>query len=73
MSDDQLKERLAKELPEFGRLLSKHREYDSQLKELLKSSFLAPQQQREVTELKKLKLKMKDQMEQILIQHRKAS
>ncbi len=53
----------------FRQLYEEHRALDHQLKELDKRLYLTTEQQLEVTKLKKLKLKNKDRMEEILVQH----
>ena len=48
------------------RLADKHREYDERLAALQERRFLTESEQREEANLKKLKLKVKDEMEALL-------
>lgn len=61
-----VRERLAKEDPNFQRLLRKHREYDQRLQELQSRKFLSDEEKIEEIEIKKHKLALKDQMEQMV-------
>jgi uncharacterized protein YdcH (DUF465 family) len=51
---------------EFKRLRAEHAGYDAQLEQLSHKKFLSEQEQAEETRLKKLKLRAKDQMEQLI-------
>lgn len=57
--------------PEFQRLREEHERYDSQLEALTHKKYLTEQDQVEEIRLKKLKLRAKDQMEEII--HRAGS
>jgi uncharacterized protein YdcH (DUF465 family) len=59
-------ERLTVENEEFRRLREEHRGYEHELGELQARPFLSADQQWRVSELKKLKLMAKDQMEAII-------
>jgi len=61
-----IRERLAEEDPNFRRLVRKHREYDERLQELQSRKFLNDEEQLEIVNLKKHKLALKDQMEEIV-------
>ena len=61
-----VRERLAEEDPNFRRLARKHREYDERLRELLSRKFLTNEEKIEIVNLKKHKLALKDQMEEIV-------
>jgi uncharacterized protein YdcH (DUF465 family) len=57
--------------PEFRKLAEEHSRCESQLDQILKSSYLNSEELMREQALKKLKLRLKDQMELILAQHRK--
>ena len=50
---------------EYRRLAKEHRGYEEKLEEFCKRPYLSPQEQMEVTNLKKAKLRIKDRMEQL--------
>ena len=58
--------RLARADANYRRLETKHREYETRLEELGQRRFLTDEEKVEEVRLKKLKLAVKDQMEQIL-------
>lgn len=62
----EVRERLAREDANFQRLVSKHHDCETRLQELQDRRFLSPEEQQEEVELKKKKLSLKDQMEQIV-------
>jgi uncharacterized protein YdcH (DUF465 family) len=64
-------ERLTAESHEFRKLHDDHKKYDEELTALSDRGFLSPDQQWRVSELKKLKLIAKDQME-AMIRHARA-
>lgn len=55
---------------EFRRLAQEHTQYDQRLASLLTKRFLSDEEKLEEVRLKKLKLRLKDQMELIERQHR---
>lgn len=61
-----LKEKLMNEDPDFARLVHQHKNYDDELHRLITQPFLTPDEQMKETQLKKMKLKLKDQMARIL-------
>lgn len=65
----QIIDRLVKSNVTFKKLFEKHRDLDSRLRDMDKKVYLTPEQQTEISRLKKLKLRNKDQMEAILSQH----
>ncbi len=73
MNEDQIKEYLREHDDEYSRLEQKHRQYKQQLEELADKVFLTPEQQKEKKDIKKIKLKVKDQLHQIVINYRKQS
>ena len=64
--DDKLREIVRSENPDFKELEKKHQEYEKQLEELGQMPFLTTDLQLKEKEIKKLKLKTKDEMERIL-------
>jgi uncharacterized protein YdcH (DUF465 family) len=68
--EDELIERLMREDEEFLRAKQAHSQLGKQLEELEKRSFLTPQDEVEIKIIKKKKLALKDQMENILIKYR---
>lgn len=70
LTDDELKAHLIQTDEEFRRLAEQHRQYKQRLQELASRPYLTPQEQVEETQLKKLKLRLKDQMQQIMERYR---
>ena len=68
--EEELVERLMRENEEFKKAKEMHTELSRQLEELEKKPFVTPQDELDIKILKKKKLAYKDQMEQILMQHR---
>ncbi len=56
---------------EFRRLADQHHNYDEQLQELSSKSHLNDEEQLEEVKLKKLKLRLKDEMQRIIQEHKK--
>ncbi len=69
-AQEELKAHLMASNAEYQRLASQHTEYAIQLEALEALPHLTYEQELEETRLKKLKLKLKDQMEAILSQYR---
>lgn len=65
-----LKEHLLQIDPEFRKLFTTHRELDDRLHVLAGKHYLSESEQFEEVTLKKKKLQLKDQMEDILRRHR---
>ena len=63
-----VRDRLAAEDPAFQRLVRKHKELDERLQELQTLKFLTEDEKLEIVNLKKRKLALKDQMEEIVRQ-----
>jgi uncharacterized protein YdcH (DUF465 family) len=72
VTTEQLKARLMETNEEFRRLATQHSEYKQKLRELASRHYLTDEEQIEEVRLKKLKLRLKDQMEQIINQSRHA-
>lgn len=66
---DELRERLIETNEEFRRMVNEHQTYKTRLHELSGRAFLTDEEQVEELRLKKLKLHLKDQMEEIILQH----
>ena len=67
---DELKAHLLETNEEFRRLASEHSEYGRKLDALSSRHYLTPEEQVEEVRLKKMKLRLKDQMEGILSRYR---
>jgi len=69
-SQEELKAYLMQSNEEFRALAEKHAEYAKQIDELEQKSHLTEEDEVEEHRLKKLKLHLKDQMQQIMGRHR---
>ncbi len=69
--DRAMMERLLKENEEFKKVYLAHREYDRKVEQMEKKGFLSTAEMLEKNRLKKLKLKLKDQMEEIISREEK--
>ncbi|MFL6299074.1 MAG: DUF465 domain-containing protein [Terriglobales bacterium] len=65
----QVKDELMASDETYRRLAQEHSQYAQRLESLVTKRFLSEEEQVEETRLKKLKLRLKDQMEQIVHQH----
>jgi uncharacterized protein YdcH (DUF465 family) len=70
ITQDELRAHLMETSEEFRRLALEHSEYNRKLDELASRHYLTPEEQLEEVRLKKIKLRLKDQMEGILSRHR---
>lgn len=66
-----LKQHLMATNEEFRKLATQHQTYDQQLQQLAGKPYLSEQDKLEEVRLKKLKLRLKDEMERIIQQYRK--
>lgn len=69
-TQDELKAHLMQTNEEFRRLVQEHCDYKKKLEALSSRIYLTPEEQVEEVRLKKIKLKLKDQMEEILNRYR---
>ena len=67
-----IREQLMASSPEYQRLLEEHARYAAQLDQLASKHYLTEQEQMEEVRLKKLKLRVKDQME-MMVQRARAA
>jgi uncharacterized protein YdcH (DUF465 family) len=70
IAQDDLKAHLMETNEGFRRLALEHCEYSKKLDELASRSYLTPEEQVEEVRLKKMKLRLKDQMEGIMSRYR---
>jgi len=61
-----VRERLAEDDPNFRRLLRKHQEFEKRLEELRSRKFLTEEEKIEEVNIKKRKLALKDEMEDMV-------
>jgi uncharacterized protein YdcH (DUF465 family) len=69
-TQDDLRAHLMETNEEFRRLALEHREHSMKLDELASRSYLTPEEQIEEVRIKKIKLRLKDQMEGIMSRYR---
>lgn len=65
-----MKDQLFASDEQFRRLAQEHSQYSQRLDSLIQKRFLSEEEKMEEVRLKKLKLRLKDQMESIAQQHR---
>jgi uncharacterized protein len=70
ITQDDLKAHLMETNEEFRRLAREHCDYSKKLDELASRPYLTPEEQIEEVRIKKVKLRLKDQMEGILSRYR---
>lgn len=64
-----IREHLLSSDADFQRLAQEHSQYEAQLKQLTEAPYLSSEDIIRQTTLKKLKLRVKDQMEQMIARH----
>ena len=69
--EDELKQKLMEEDPDFKRLMEEHIEFENKLEEYNQKAYLTPDEENERKKIQKLKLMGKDKMEMILSSYRK--
>jgi uncharacterized protein YdcH (DUF465 family) len=70
ITQEELKAHLMETDPEFQQLARQHCEYKKKLEAFSSRHFLSPEEQMEETRIKKLKLRLKDQMQEIIDRYR---
>ena len=71
LKDEEIIDRLMKENTSFRQMKLQHLEYEKQLEDYQKKSYLTPAEQQEVHRLKKMKLALKDKMYREIAEYRK--
>ena len=71
MTSQEIRQTLLAADPEFKRLAEAHSQCESQLEEILKSSYMSSEDLLQEATLKKLKLRLKDRMESIIADHQR--
>jgi len=71
VSPRDVQEHLMANNPEFQRLAQEHSQYEAQLDQLSKQTYLSAEDLARELTLKKLKLRVKDRMEQLVARHRR--
>jgi uncharacterized protein YdcH (DUF465 family) len=70
LTSQEIRQSLLANDPEFRKLAEEHSRCESQLEQILKSSYHDSEELMRETALKKLKLRLKDRMERILAERR---
>jgi uncharacterized protein YdcH (DUF465 family) len=70
LTPEELKAHLMETDEEFRRLAAQHCDYKKRLEVFASRPYLAPEEQVEETRIKKLKLKLKDQMQEMIDRYR---
>ena len=68
-----VRQSLLAESPEFRRLYEQHSQCENQLEQITKATYLNNDDLIEEVTLKKTKLRLKDEMEQLIARYRKSS
>ncbi len=71
MKEEEIIEILKKENEEFSRLYNEHRKLDSQLAEFNKKPYLTPEEDIEMSRIKKEKLYKKDRIAELIREYKK--
>jgi len=72
MDENELKQLLSREDPEFKEVLDLHQQYEQRLQELSDKIYMTDGEERELKELKKKKLVLKDRMYFWMSQYQKS-
>jgi uncharacterized protein YdcH (DUF465 family) len=72
MDENQLKELLLSESPEFKKIYQEHQSCEKKLELFKSKSFLTEEEKLEEKELKKQKLSLKDKMYRLMAEYRKS-
>jgi uncharacterized protein YdcH (DUF465 family) len=72
ITSQEIRQSLLASNPEFRKLAEEHSRCESQLDEILKSSYLNSEELMREAALKRLKLRIKDRMEMILAERQRA-
>jgi len=73
MTNQEIRQSLLARDPEFRSLAEEHSRCESQLEQIVKSSYVSSEDLLREAALKKMKLRLKDQMELIVAQHQRAA
>jgi len=68
-----VREELIARNDEFRRLASEHQQYSQRLDSLIQKRYLSEDEKLEEVRLKKLKLRLKDEMERITVQYQRGN
>ena len=69
ISPREIRDRLMATDAEFQRLAEEHSQYEAQLEQLAEAPYLSSEDIVRQTALKKLKLRVKDEMEKLIVRH----
>jgi uncharacterized protein YdcH (DUF465 family) len=72
MDENELKQLLSRESPEFKEVIDLHQQYEQRLQELSDKIYMTDGEERELKELKKKKLVLKDRMYFWMSQYQKS-